>query len=98
MCAQIASGIFVKKHCLFDILFLRRASSDSDPQYDYMVAILIGIGTAMFMTSTDGLTFDFDVYGEQTSAKWTGVMLMVFFLFFDSFTSQVCRPCNEWNT
>ena len=42
----------------------------------------------MFMTSSDELTFDFDVYGEQTSAKWTGVMLLLFFLFFDSFTSQ----------
>jgi adenosine 3'-phospho 5'-phosphosulfate transporter B2 len=54
------------------------------------VAIFIGIGIAMFMTSTDELTFDFDVYGEQSSAKWTGVMLLLFFLFFDSFTSQVC--------
>ena len=62
----------------------------SDPQYDYIVAIFIGIGIAMFMTSTDELTFDFDVYGEQSSAKWTGVMLLLFFLFFDSFTSQVC--------
>lgn len=60
-----------------------------DPQYDYIVAIFIGIGITMFMTSTDELTFDFDVYGEQSSAKWTGVMLLLFFLFFDSFTSQV---------
>ena len=43
----------------------------------------------MFMTSTDELTFDFNLYGEHTSAKWTGVMLLLFFLFFDSFTSQV---------
>jgi adenosine 3'-phospho 5'-phosphosulfate transporter B2 len=53
------------------------------------VAIFVGIGIAMFMSSTDELTFDFDVYGEHTSAKWTGVMLLLFFLFFDSFTSQV---------
>ena len=70
-------------HCLNSV----RAT---DPQYDYIVAIFIGIGIAMFMTSTDELTFDFDVYGEQSSAKWTGVMLLLFFLFFDSFTSQVC--------
>ena len=62
----------------------------TDPQYDYIVALFIGAGITMFMTSTDELTFDFDVYGEQTSAKWTGVMLLLFFLFFDSFTSQVC--------
>jgi hypothetical protein len=64
-------------------------SFKSDPQYDYIVAIFVGIGIAMFMSSTDELTFDFDVYGEHTSAKWTGVMLLLFFLFFDSFTSQV---------
>jgi len=60
----------------------------SYPQYDYVVAIFIGVGIAMFMMSTDELTFDLDVYGEHTSAKWTGVMLLVLFLFFDSFTSQ----------
>jgi len=60
----------------------------SYPQYDYLVALFIGLGIAMFMTSTDELTFDFDVYGEQSSAKWTGIMLLFFFLFFDSFTSQ----------
>ncbi|KAL3823589.1 hypothetical protein ACHAXA_005570 [Cyclostephanos tholiformis] len=59
-----------------------------DPQYDYFVAIFTGIGIAMFMTSTDELKFDSDVYGEQSSAKWTGVMLLLLFLFFDSFTSQ----------
>ena len=63
-----------------------------DPQYDYIVAIIVGVGIAMFMSSTDELTFDFDVYGEHTSAKWTGVMLLFFFLFFDSFTSQVSYP------
>ncbi|KAL7497918.1 hypothetical protein ACHAWT_009427 [Skeletonema menzelii] len=60
----------------------------SYPQYEYVAAIFIGVGIAMFMTSTDELTFDLDVHGEQTSAKWTGVMLLLFYLFFDSFTSQ----------
>ena len=67
----------------------------SDPQYDYIVAIIVGAGIAMFMSSTDELTFDFDVYGEHTSAKWTGVMLLIFFLFFDSFTSQVSFKCGS---
>ncbi|KAL7436957.1 hypothetical protein ACHAXM_005430 [Skeletonema potamos] len=60
----------------------------SYPQYEYVAAIFIGVGIAMFMTSTDELTFDLDVHGEHTSAKWTGVMLLLFYLFFDSFTSQ----------
>lgn len=71
-------------HCI-----LNRIDFVIDPQYDYIVAIIVGAGIAMFMSSTDELTFDFDVYGEHTSAKWTGVMLLFFFLFFDSFTSQV---------
>jgi len=69
----------------------------TDPQHDYVVAIFIGVGIAMFMTSTDELSFDLDIYGEKTSAKWTGVMLLIFFLFFDSFTSQVCALCKRVN-
>jgi solute carrier family 35 (adenosine 3'-phospho 5'-phosphosulfate transporter), member B2 len=60
----------------------------SYPQYDYMVALMIGVGIAMFMTSTDDLHFGFDYLGEEVGTAWTGVMLLVIFLFFDSFTSQ----------
>ena len=58
------------------------------PQYDYVVAVLIGVGIAMFMTSTDDLQFGYDYLGEQVSATWTGIMLLFLYLFFDSFTSQ----------
>lgn len=60
----------------------------TDPQYDYIVALWIGIGITMFMASTDELSFGVDYLGEKASAKWTGVMLLFLFLFFDSFTSQ----------
>jgi adenosine 3'-phospho 5'-phosphosulfate transporter B2 len=63
-------------------------ASFTDPQYDYIVALMIGVGIAMFMTSTDDLRFGYDYLGEQVSASWTGVMLLFLFLFFDSFTSQ----------
>lgn len=61
-----------------------------DPAYDYVVALVIGIGIAMFMTSTDDLSWGTNYLGaaEVSSAKWTGLMLLGFFLFFDSFTSQ----------
>jgi solute carrier family 35 (adenosine 3'-phospho 5'-phosphosulfate transporter), member B2 len=61
----------------------------SYPQYDYFVALMIGLGVAMFMTSTDDLKWEFthDYMGTATSA-WTGVMLLFLFLTFDSFTSQ----------
>lgn len=44
----------------------------------------------MFMSSTDELSFQTDAFGnaEAANAKWTGVMLLGLFLFFDSFTSQ----------
>lgn len=60
----------------------------ADPQYDYIVALWIGIGITMFMASTDELQFGYDYLGDKASAKWTGVMLLFLFLFFDSFTSQ----------
>jgi adenosine 3'-phospho 5'-phosphosulfate transporter B2 len=60
----------------------------SYPQYDYFVALLIGVGIAMFMTSTEDLRFGVDYLGEETSTTRTGVMLLFLFLFFDSFTSQ----------
>ena len=60
----------------------------SYPQYDYFVALMIGVGIAMFMTSTDDLRFGYDVYGDQVSTAWTGVMLLFLYLLFDSFTSQ----------
>eukprot|EP00934_Nitzschia_sp_Nitz4_P007986 Nitzschia sp. Nitz4//scaffold99_size76975//23002//24863//NITZ4_005570-RA/size76975-snap-gene-0.0-mRNA-1//1//CDS//3329560832//7976//frame0 len=60
------------------------------PAYDYVVAVIIGVGIVMFMSSTDELSFNTDVFGnvEVASAKWTGVLLLGLFLFFDSFTSQ----------
>lgn len=60
----------------------------SYPQYDYLVAVFIGVGITMFMSSTDDLKFGYDYLGEQAGAAWTGVMLLFLFLFFDSFTSQ----------
>ena len=60
----------------------------SYPQYDYLVALLIGVGITMFMTSTDDLRFGYDIYGDEVSGAWTGIMLLFLFLFFDSFTSQ----------
>lgn len=58
------------------------------PQHDYVVAVLIGVGITMFMTSTDDLRFGYDIYGAEVSGAWTGIMLLFLFLFFDSFTSQ----------
>ncbi len=53
-----------------------------------MVALLIGIGLAMFMADTDELQFGYNIHDEFRGGVWTGVMLLFLFLFFDSFTSQ----------
>ena len=44
----------------------------------------------MFMSSTDDLQWGTNNWGAQDapSSAWTGVMLLLLFLFFDSFTSQ----------
>jgi len=58
------------------------------PEYDYFVALTIGIGITMFISSTEELKFGSNIYDQKDSAVWTGIMLLVIFLFLDSFTSQ----------
>lgn len=48
---------------------------------------MIGIGITMFMTGTDELKLGQNIYEESGGLK-TGIMLLLLFLFFDSFTSQ----------
>jgi len=58
------------------------------PQYDYYVALAIGIGITLFISSTDEVKFGYNIYDQKDSAVWTGIMLLGIFLLFDSFTSQ----------
>lgn len=63
------------------------------PQYDYYVALAIGIGITLFISSTEDFKFGYNiddttVDDQKDSAVWTGIMLLGIFLFFDSFTSQ----------
>lgn len=73
-------------NCLSCFSFL--LLSYKDPQYDYIVSLVIGVGITMFMSSSDELSFGTDIYGGQASQAWTGVLLLFLFLFFDSFTGQ----------
>jgi adenosine 3'-phospho 5'-phosphosulfate transporter B2 len=61
-----------------------------DPAYDYWVALVIGLGIALFMADTENLKigFGYNIYDQRDSAFMTGIMLLVFYLIFDSFTSQ----------
>lgn len=60
------------------------------PSYDYIVSFLIGFGIAIFMVSTEDMSFGTDSMGmpETWSGTLTGLMLLGFFLVFDSFTGQ----------
>ena len=62
----------------------------SYPVYDYAVAVLIGFGIATFMVSTEDMNFGSDSIGapETWSGTLCGMMLLFFFLAFDSFTGQ----------
>jgi len=60
------------------------------PEYDYYVALAIGIGITMFISSTDELKFGYNIYDvrDEHRGAWTGIMLLSLFLVFDSFTGQ----------
>jgi len=60
------------------------------PPYDYAVAIMIGFGISVFMVSTEDMNFGLDSMGspETWSGTLCGLMLLAFFLCFDSFTGQ----------
>ena len=73
--------------CAISQLTTYRTPYIIDPTYDYLVALVIGVGITLFMSSSDDLKFGQDIYGEA-SATWTGIMLLGLYLFFDSFTAQ----------
>ncbi|KAH8092319.1 UDP-galactose transmembrane transporter [Aureococcus anophagefferens] len=68
------------------------------PTYDYVVALVIGVGIAVFSVSTEELDIGQDSIGEIETVGGTicGVILLLFFLLFDSFTGQYqARLFNE---
>mmetsp|Transcript_3850 Transcript_3850/g.15251 ORF Transcript_3850/g.15251 Transcript_3850/m.15251 type:complete len:496 (+) Transcript_3850:160-1647(+) len=68
------------------------------PLYDYCVAIAIGIGIVVFLVSTEDLDIGVDSIGEVETIGGTicGIILLLFFLVFDSFTGQYqARLFNE---
>ena len=67
--------------------FLHNKKYDS---YEYVSATTIGIGAYLFISSSEDLDFGQNVFGdpEGVTGTWCGVVLLVFYLFFDSFTGQ----------
>ena len=84
---------------LFPIMLMGTLlGTKSYPKYDYFVALLIGVGIAIFAVSTEDLDIGQDSIGEVETISGTicGIILLLFFLVFDSFTGQYqARLFNE---
>ena len=62
--------------------------------YEYMAGLVIGLGTFLFINSSEHIDSK-NVFGtaEPMAGTWIGVVLLLFYLAFDSFTGpwQVIR-------
>lgn len=67
--------------------FLHNKSYES---YEYVSAAAVGFGLYLFLDSSEHIDFRQNVFGdpEGISGVWCGVVLLILFLFFDSFTGQ----------
>lgn len=84
---------------LFPIMLMgKMLGTKSYPMYDYMVAVVISLGITVFTVSTENLNLGQDSIGEVETVGGTicGIILLCFFLVFDSFTGQYqARLFNE---
>lgn len=58
--------------------------------YEYISGGMVGFGLYLFLDSSEPLTLEYNVFGSPETIKGAmcGVILLVLFLFFDSFTGQ----------
>lgn len=58
--------------------------------YEYICAAMIGFGIYLFLSSSESIEFGQDLFGNPEGVKgiYCGIILLLLFLFFDSFTSQ----------
>jgi len=84
---------------LFPIMVMGKLLGNKNyPLYDYGVALTIGVGVAIFTLNTEDLDLGRDSIGELETVSGTlaGIVLLLFFLLFDSFTGQYqARLFNE---
>ena len=58
--------------------------------YEYASAAAIGIGLYLFLDSSENIDLKENIFGDPEGVRgtWCGVVLLLLFLFFDSFTGQ----------
>ena len=58
--------------------------------YEYASAAAIGMGLYLFLDSSENIDLQENVFGDPEGVRgtWCGVVLLLLFLFFDSFTGQ----------
>ena len=58
--------------------------------YEYVSGAVVGFGLYLFLNSSEKIDLKQNVFGdpESVTGAWCGVVLLILFLFFDSFTSQ----------
>lgn len=67
--------------------FMHNKSYDS---YEYITGGVVGVGLYLFLNSSEKIDLKQNVFGdpESVTGAWCGVVLLLLFLLFDSFTSQ----------
>jgi adenosine 3'-phospho 5'-phosphosulfate transporter B2 len=65
-------------------------NNKSYESYEYVSSFVVGIGLYLFINSSEHISFDTNIFGEPESVKgvWCGIILLILYLFFDSFTGQ----------
>lgn len=68
-------------------VFMHNKSYDT---YEYVSGAVVGFGLYLFLNSSEKIDLKQNVFGdpESVTGAWCGVVLLILFLFFDSFTSQ----------
>lgn len=67
--------------------FMHNKSYES---FEYVSAATVGFGLYLFMDSSEHISLKENVFGDPEGVKgaWCGVVLLILYLFFDSFTGQ----------
>ena len=85
------TAMLAKAFKLMPVMLMGKLMHDKTYEvYEYGSAVVVGFGLYLFLDSSEKIDFTENVIGEPESVKgaWCGVVLLLLFLAFDSFTGQ----------